>query len=77
MPQLFGVPHHIYSGDFFVLDFERGRLKFTIGLQGQEAGQSVDESGTNKFRPILPELSRQAKPRIGRMAAGRLPSPSA
>src|SRR5512139_4086479 len=59
MPQLVGVPHHIYCGDLSVLDFERGRLKFTIGLHGDESRQSVDESGTNKFRAILPEKIHQ------------------
>src|SRR5260221_14453334 len=59
MPQLVGVPHHIDRCDLSVLDFERGRLKFTVGLQGDESRQSVDESGANKFRVILPEMSRQ------------------
>ena len=59
MPQLVGVSHHIDCGNLSVLDFKRGRLKFTIGLQCDEAGQSVDETGTNKFRAILPEMRRQ------------------
>src|ERR1700704_684411 len=59
MPQLVGVPHHIDCRDLSVLDCERGRRKFTIGLERDETGQSVDETGTNKFRTILPETSRQ------------------
>src|SRR5215813_7266178 len=59
MPQLVGVSHHIDCCDLSVLDFKRGRLKFTIGLQRDETGQSVEETGTNKFRAILPEMIRQ------------------
>ena len=55
MPQLVGVPHHIDRCDLSVLDFERGRLEFAIGFERDETGQSVDETGTNKFRPVLPE----------------------
>ena len=49
MPQLVGIPHHIDCGDLSVLDFERGCLKFTVGLQRYKAGQSVDKTGTNKL----------------------------
>ena len=59
MPQLVGVPHHIDCCDLSVLDFERGRLKLTIGLLGDEARQSIDESGTHKLRAIHLELSRK------------------
>ena len=36
MPQLIWVAHHIDRCDFFVLDFERGRLEFPIGFQCDE-----------------------------------------
>jgi hypothetical protein len=49
MPQLVRVPHHIDCGNLSVLDFERGRLEFTIGLQSDETGQPVNETGTKKF----------------------------
>jgi hypothetical protein len=51
--QLVGVPHYVDCGDLFVLNFECGRLKFAIGLKGDETG-NPDESDTNKFRAILP-----------------------
>lgn len=59
MPQLVRVPHHIDCCDLSVLDFERRRLKFAIGFQRDETGQSVDKTGTNKFRTIFVEPSRQ------------------
>ena len=59
MPQLVGISHHIDCGDLSVLDFERGRLKFAVGLQRDETGQSVDEAGTHEFRAILPGNDRQ------------------
>ena len=86
MPQLVGISHHIDCGDLSVLDFERGRLEFAVGLQRDEAGQSIDESGTHKFRAILLEVEppddsctfmTASNPTIGSMAAGRLPPPSA
>jgi hypothetical protein len=55
MPQLVGVSHHVDGCDFSVLDVERGRLKLAIGLQRDDAGQTVDETGTNKLRAALPE----------------------
>src|SRR6185437_3099832 len=59
MPQLVGVSHDIDGRDLSVLDVESGCLEFTVGLQRDETGQSVDESGTNKFRVILPEIISQ------------------
>src|SRR5882724_12138806 len=59
MPQLVGVPHDIDCRDLSILDLERGRRKFTIGLERDETRQSVDETSTNQFRTILPEKSRQ------------------
>ena len=59
MLQLVGVPHHINCCDLPVFDFERGRLKFAIGLLCDDTGQSVEEAGTNKLRAILREVSRQ------------------
>src|SRR6476646_2709761 len=60
MPQLVGVPDHIDCRDLSVLDVECSRLKFAVGLHGDESRQSVDETGTNKFRAILPEKVRQS-----------------
>src|SRR5262249_50069736 len=51
--------NHIDCCDLSVLDFKRGRLKFAIGLQCDETGQSIDETGTNQFRAMLPEKIRQ------------------
>src|SRR5215467_13599639 len=59
MPQLVGVSYHIDCCDLSVLDFKRGRLKFAIGLQCDETGQSIDKTGTNQFRAMLPEKIRQ------------------
>ena len=51
-----------------------------------ETRQSVDETGTNKFRTVLPEeippgyswtFMTASKPKTGSVAAGRLPPPSA
>ena len=55
MPQLVGISHDVDCGDLSVLDFERGRLELAVGLQRDEAGQSIDESGTHEFRAVLPE----------------------
>src|SRR5262245_16854845 len=59
MLQLVWVPDHIDCGDLPILDFEGSRLQLAIGFQRDEAGQSIDESGTNKLRAILPEKSCQ------------------
>src|SRR5277367_1904251 len=50
MPQLVRISHHVDCCDLSIFDFERRRLKFAIGFQRDETGQSVDESCTNKFR---------------------------
>src|SRR5262245_32723022 len=59
MLQLVWVPDHIDCGDLPILDFKGSRLQLAIGFQRDKAGQSVDESGTNKLRAILPEKSCQ------------------
>jgi hypothetical protein len=55
MPQLVGVSHHVDGCDLSVLDVERGRLKLAIGLERDETGQTVDETGTDKLRAALPK----------------------
>ena len=60
MPQLVGIPHDVDRGDLSVLDVERGGLQLAVGLQRDEAGQSVDETGAHELRAILPEMSRQS-----------------
>src|SRR5580704_7861979 len=51
------VSHYINCCDLSVFDLQRGRLEFTIGFERDETWQSIDESGTNKFR--LMEHCRQ------------------
>src|ERR1700722_533804 len=55
MPQLIWVAHHIDCRDLFVLDFDSGRLEFSIGFQRNETRQSVDETSTNKLRFVFAE----------------------
>ena len=84
MPQLVRVSYDIDCSDLAVLDSQRGGLKFAVGLQCNETGQSLDEAGANKFRGVLPEVRCQnsltfmtaSKPTTGSSDAGRLPPPS-
>ncbi len=57
MLQFVVVADHTYCRDLPILNFERGRRKFTISFQRDETRQSVDEPGTNKLRTIFPEKS--------------------
>ena len=84
MPQLVGVPHHIDCRDLSVLDVECSRLKFAVGLHGDESRQSVTKPVRTSFEPFFRKRSARvswtfmtaSKPMIGCMAAGRLPPPS-
>jgi hypothetical protein len=59
MPQLVRIAHHIDRGDPAVLDVERRRLQFAIGLQRHEARQAIDEACADEFRLMRLELLGQ------------------
>lgn len=64
VPELVGISYDVDGGDLAVLDIERRRLELAIGLERDDAGQSVDEAGTNESRRLPAQQDGRASDRI-------------